>query len=70
MSNKQKQQKAGAQVRSQKAQRRSKAKPAAVALPMIRLDTAGIDIGSMEMVVAVSADRDEESEASAASHRI
>src|ERR1035438_3389711 len=53
-----------AQVRSRKAQQRkavAKAKAQAiVTLPVIRHDTAGIDIGSMEIFVAVSPHRDAE----------
>ena len=50
---------AGAQLR--KAQRRKAvAKAKAIALPVIRPGTAGIDIGAMEMFVAVSPDRDAE----------
>jgi transposase len=44
-----------------KAQRRKAvAKAKAIALPVIRPGTAGIDIGAMEMFVAVSPDRDAE----------
>lgn len=60
MSNQRKQQKAGAKVRSRKAQKRKAGKPTVMALPAIRPDTAGIDIGSMEMFAAVSPDRAEE----------
>ena len=49
------------QQRQQKVRRRKPAaRPAGVGLPLIRPDTAGIDIGSMEIFVAVSPDRDPE----------
>jgi len=60
MSKKSKSEKAGA-ARSRKAQRRKAASKAkAISLPAIRPDTAGIDIGSMEIFAAVSPDRDAE----------
>jgi transposase len=61
MAKKQKREQASAGVRLRKAQRRKAvAKAKAIALPVIRPGTAGIDIGAMEMFVAVSPDRDAE----------
>lgn len=61
MSKTQQQQLASAEMRRLKAQRRRAAThPKAVALPVIRPDTAGIDMGSMEIFVAVGPDRDPE----------
>ncbi len=60
MSKKSKSEEAGA-ARSRKTQRRKAAsRGKAISLPVIRPDTAGIDIGSMEIFVAVSPDRDAE----------
>jgi transposase len=61
MSEKHRGQQAGASIRARKTQRRKKAaQPKAVTLPVIRPDTAGIDIGSMEIFVAISPERDAE----------
>jgi transposase len=43
-----------------KRQGRKQAKPAEVGLPVVRPDTAGIDVGSMELFVAVSPERAED----------
>jgi transposase len=61
MAKKQKREQASAGVQLGKAQRRKSVEKAkAIALPVIRPGTAGIDIASMEMFVAVSPDRDAE----------
>jgi transposase len=61
MSKKQKREQASAKTRSRKAQRRKTvAKAPAVSLPVLRPDTAGIDIGATEIFVAVAPDRDAE----------
>jgi transposase len=61
MASRKERQKTGAEVRARKAQRRKNAAQAkAVSLPVIRPDTAGIDIGAMEIFAAVSPDRDAE----------
>jgi len=49
----------GAQVRGPKAPKKGK-RARAVTLPVILPDTAGIDIGAMEILVAVSPHRDTE----------
>lgn len=59
MARKRQERKTGAPARK-KGQRRKPSKAATVGLPVIRPDTAGIDVGSMEMFVAVAPDRDEE----------
>ena len=60
MPKKSKSEEAGA-ARSRKAQRRKAASKAkAISLTVIRPDTAEVDIGAMEMFVAVSPDRDAE----------
>lgn len=59
--NKEKPKKRTAQSGPRKTQGRKKAKPADVGLAAVRPDTAGIDVGSMELFVAVSPERAEDS---------